>query len=457
MLNSVRIGNVKNNLLSRLNRFKVEMLIGFALAFISQTQIRFMHVPFGLGELILMMLICASAYVNIRTGAWRDIKKASYKHVYINAFPFILLFITILSSLVWISKYQPVNIAYMKHNLASYLFCAFSFVFFLQRTLTLRIVALSFVFILLALLCLEFFMVPSTDYFYCGIRLRGLSENPNQLAFYLLLAPIILVNAYKMKMLTPYVFLPLFILMGFLIYFIHSSAYFVGYFAALVVFLGCLFFYHLNISRAMKRNISIICILLLALGLGYVIFQHHTVTPKHGTDASIQKAFSAKSFAIASPPSDAPITTTDMTSIGNIKASSQRPLIDFDSEASVRFQLWTEAIQTVALSPFIGLGAGAGVLAVGTGNFSEVHNQFLDLSVQSGLIGLLLYLVFLCCILSPLIRRKENMMPLLMYTTVLVFSFFHFIYRQPVFWFYLAYILQITDLPKTNKKREDKG
>ena len=111
--------------------------------------------------------------------------------------------------------------------------------------------------------------------------------------------------------------------------------------------------------------------------------------------------------------------------------------INEGGQASDRFSLWINGVRAFSYSPVVGWGPGAhsGVNAPFSG--MECHNTFVDWLTVSGTLGELALVGLLLWVLAKAVRARTVALS----TGVVVlmsFSSFHYVLRQPVFWFYLV-------------------
>lgn len=104
-----------------------------------------------------------------------------------------------------------------------------------------------------------------------------------------------------------------------------------------------------------------------------------------------------------------------------------------------RLRLWKEAGTSVASHPFLGVGLGNYPLAVKpSAGYREpiyAHNLFLDIAVETGLVGLFLFSVLLFfCIVSLWRRWREDasLFHLALFSSLILFSV-HAIFENPLF------------------------
>ena len=106
----------------------------------------------------------------------------------------------------------------------------------------------------------------------------------------------------------------------------------------------------------------------------------------------------------------------------------------------IRVGLITNAIASVNLSPIFGFGAGAstGITDIFLGR--EAHNHIADILMMSGYFGLLMYFLMMFFITIQILNSKNDLL-LAAFIVINIVSMFHFSLRQPLFWFYLIFIL----------------
>jgi hypothetical protein len=126
--------------------------------------------------------------------------------------------------------------------------------------------------------------------------------------------------------------------------------------------------------------------------------------------------------------------------------------IELDTQSYERFNRWIYALKIYLEYPHVilfGLGPGgygpgfdstfldyvdfsSGVEISGT----EFHNSFLDFMTSFGILGLLVFYVFIKRNLGNLFITPE-------FYGLIAFSMFHLVYRHPIFWLALIFALQI--------------
>lgn len=423
-------------------KYKKELLIGFALVLISQSRLRFAGMPIGLGELLLAIMMLYGVF--LKPFLYKATQRKGHCAVdflsaipnrlekkYITYFGFIFLLAVVLSSLGSFPIYQVVHFHYLKHNILAYAFVAFVFYYFLKSDIDFLVTALFFSTFMLFILCCEVLFLSTDVVFYYGARLIGLSNNPNQLAVAVLMLPLFITHCRKFKIISRLTFQIVFFLTLLTGYLVHSSALCVAYVGMLVAFVF-LFLHKCQQSKLMVFLAVVLILLVLIAGIHYQEYVMRCVDILRDNLAfDINKFSNGVQNVVVE---DAVETTT-------LDRVLLTPAFSFGNEGNVRMALWGQAISLLLDNPLFGLGAGAGVFKESTQLFSEAHNSFLDLGIQSGFVGVGLYVVFLALILMQIIKKKDSVV-LLMFIGLLVFSLFHFTLRQPIIWFYLAYMLQ---------------
>jgi hypothetical protein len=135
------------------------------------------------------------------------------------------------------------------------------------------------------------------------------------------------------------------------------------------------------------------------------------------------------------------------------RPTSQGDTLDWEKvQIRTRAGLWRSGLEVVGRSPLVGFGpgrhAGIGVPFQG----EEAHQSFVDLATMGGIPAALLLAWILWSAASP--RRRmgpEGYAACIVIAAITMFACFHFMVRQPVFWFYivLASALSQSDIEAT--------
>ena len=238
-------------------------------------------------------------------------------------------------------------------------------------------------------------------------RLSAWSSNPNQLA--LLICPLPLFSGYlAMSCQTigcrlgyTALFLPLL----FLGYLTGSDALFVAWFSSftLVIFLKSL-----QLAGASRinylRSVTVKLIVLILLVTSLVI-----------------------AFTVAT------------------ELYSERILdsLNTGNQASDRLMLWQHGVDAILFSPIVGLGPGAYSGLMAPFSSTEAHNSIIDWGMNTGTLGMILLLF---AYVTVLIRsRAQSLLLFGAVLSLLVFSLFHHVLRQPLFWLYI--IVAMVSMP----------
>ena len=117
---------------------------------------------------------------------------------------------------------------------------------------------------------------------------------------------------------------------------------------------------------------------------------------------------------------------------------------DHEGEAQIRFSLWSEAIERGFESKLLGFGPGGHLVHTAykrepPPNF-EAHNTYLDLFTQGGVLAVLSVLgLMISGLMAPLKAKRAALTTLAV--GLMIFSTFHLIVRLPIFWFAIALCL----------------
>jgi O-antigen ligase len=119
-----------------------------------------------------------------------------------------------------------------------------------------------------------------------------------------------------------------------------------------------------------------------------------------------------------------------------------------NGQGDTRLTLWKEAYAKGMESVFVGYGPGPHLTAKSfkrpPPDKFEAHNTFLDLLTQGGVLGVLAFCGLIgAAIHGGLQARAPTLVALC--CGLLIFSLFHFVVRQPIFWFALALCLLEAD------------
>jgi O-antigen ligase len=109
-----------------------------------------------------------------------------------------------------------------------------------------------------------------------------------------------------------------------------------------------------------------------------------------------------------------------------------------------RFELWNSGIQAIAASPVVGFGPGHFSGYFGPFEHMEAHNSFIDWGASTGLAGLLIYLGLLAWVLGRALQSGETEL-VGMLVAVVMTSVFSYLLRQPDFWTAVVLVLVLSE------------
>ncbi|KST63637.1 O-antigen ligase family protein [Mastigocoleus testarum] len=126
-------------------------------------------------------------------------------------------------------------------------------------------------------------------------------------------------------------------------------------------------------------------------------------------------------------------------------------LYNKNSQGSLRVTLWTNGIIAMLHSPLFGLGPGphSGETLDSLGTI-ESHNTFVELASASGIIGLIALIALLVWITSKAWRSGSIVMNAA-FISLMGHSLFHYVLRQPIFWFDLFAIATLSSVTDSSK------
>lgn len=125
-----------------------------------------------------------------------------------------------------------------------------------------------------------------------------------------------------------------------------------------------------------------------------------------------------------------------------------------------RTVIWTAGLEVLIASPVAGVGAGAFGYAVEDhlGAFASAHNTFLSVAVDSGLIGLFLFLLLLATALaSALAASRHRAISLILFASLLVAMLPSTAEAEKATWFILALLAAARPIVLTNAEAEAAG
>lgn len=315
--------------------------------------------------------------------------------------------------------------------------------------------------------------MQSTVWYMYPLKIQGFSDNPNQIAFlsvvgmsYLVADEVMSRRCDRMTMLAAFSCG----LAGFLS---SSSAFTLAFIAVTLVAIVALWLQRSHetqivnrpapvlservITKYIQGAMSMLPRTLIMLSTAKIAELVLRFALYFAADASraLKIAVAAIWAIFAVPHSTPPVTAG---SSQQTTASVIKDYMDGDAgQGTTRLALWRLGIETAKDSPIVGLGPGAHIpfqQATGTERY-EAHNTLVDILVVSGIVGV----GVLGAIVLMLARHAYETRTLALFSVltvpVLLFSMFHFVGRQPLFW--ITFVLAAYVLPARTKPAEAAG
>lgn len=366
----------------------------------SFTKIRIPNMSIGVSEVLLLISIILSFFKIIFTS----------KLYYNDARWFILLWSLTFPCLLagiftHITIVHPVDPVSLSHDGIAFIFCFFSIALFWLAEIDSRDTLLkilksvyhysSLVFTLMLLLVLLGLDIPVYSlYDSYNIRFTGLSLNPNQLALFVL--PLFFFGEYlykTKKSIIYYLWMIPIVSIGFLT--LSDSLYLAwGIFAGIYY----MFFkkYSNNTQKDIFIRISFILILILSLVVVVSVLYDYYESISSGS-----------------------------------------------SQGSERINRWSNALRAILISPLWGYGPGSFSGTTGIWQSQEAHNTVIDWTLSTGIFGVIFLLGYWFLIFVTLLKYKQNAL-LMSFFGLFLFTMFHYVLRQPVYWFYTLILLGLS-------------
>ena len=121
----------------------------------------------------------------------------------------------------------------------------------------------------------------------------------------------------------------------------------------------------------------------------------------------------------------------------------------------IRYALWKNGWEAIKVSPIFGLGTGAFSGVDDPFRGMEAHNTFIDFGTNTGLLGLMIYLLLILWTAWLAWRRNEYVL-FAGIITITLYSTFHFVLRHPLYWFYLILVISICTNEESSPRRQEK-
>jgi O-antigen ligase len=409
-------------------------LLALGIVLTTASQLRLPAVPLGFGEACLVLWLALASLRLAASGSIRNARAVLRIGAFWACFAFALSVGTCLAFLN-----QELDPATMLHDAIAYLLVAaitclitatISADGSLRQTEWLLIAFWNTALVLQLAMGWGVISLPSVDPWYWD-RFRGWAENPNQVALYCaVFAPLSLALALSSKGL--------------------------GRIAALF---SCLLTF--TVGRLTKSDTFLIA-MVAAIALFLVLrLRTWLISPEHRfgllfamavfvTIAAVPLLLSLTPYAVA--------TADDVESLA-ISLAKDRGGEATKRTATLRLQLWSDALYRGLESGSLGLGPGPHLERPNVSNRQalpkpfEAHSTLLDVFTQGGLLGVIAVCGLFASTFVLVLRARLDALAAGI-AALAIFSISHFILRHPIVWFALALslILGSTHVPSSHAR-----
>jgi len=393
--------------------------IATAIVLTTATQLRFAG-PIGLGEIMLAIWLAVAGFRVLQSSQYYFITPTTRVFFWF----WIVAYISLIGGFITAEFMQLASAEYM-HNavalLLMFIFCiVFSFTVSSQTNLNQILLAiLSLSIVPLTILLIFPTLVPWLNPLYGGVRFVGWAENPNQLALLLNLFPFFACYLFRQShngwmKLWCFVLFSASLIMGWQT---DSDALYAGW------------------------GVGALLLLLLMLYQGYSTFakklinreKYHALMPAI-TSLFILCAIFASTLIFHETISDGVEYFVNNT-YNQVNSSNQ--------QIDGRFALWSNGLAAIDRSPLFGLGPGPHSGLRQPFSELEAHNSFIDWASNSGLVGLISYIALLGWIGWNIWCSRFKVLGTGL-AALLIFTCFHYVFRQPIFWLDLLAIAKLS-------------
>lgn len=378
-------------------RMKIKMpsryvLLGISLALMLQTNYRIADL-IGVGEILAMVYF---ALVLVIQGQFNRLLKVrrlnNFTGFYVACVALIITPVTLLS----FSSDTP-GLSF--RDLISYYFICGILLTLPSEKEDIHVIIVTFLVVLFATICFHYLWGDSSAYYYA--RFTGGAKNPNQLATYLVVA--VLLAAFLQNIIYRIVIVLLSAFFGIAS---ASDAYLVFLLVSTASFITLTILPHRHMFYALPLIIFLIYISTIYFELLDILFQQWSIA----------------------------------------------------DQGDSRTQLYISALNAWISTPFSFIfGNGAGSFSGLENPFerAEAHNTALDLATIGGIFGLILFpTIPLWILFRSLVKNYKFASSI--FIGMMLFSLFHFVGRQPIFWVSIVLYAQLTQL-KWNLKPSGKA
>jgi len=397
--------------------FDVNLLIALALVASTFTQLRFPGVPVGFSDVLFLSYIGYSflAIVYTYNSGYSYSVLQPTRATLLPVVMFFLAFVFLMVAGTLFSTITQVNTGLLPyHNLFAFFYLAILFLFIFIRgdidiSLTARYTAIVLALVVSIMVVTSLFTrdVIGIDLYYLWTdRLMLLTKSPNHLADFI--APLPFLLLYFLFNGKSKVSQGLIVILVILVLLAGVMSQSKATLLAWIVAMSFLLFKVISSSAYTRYIVGFITILLLLI---FFIFQNE-----------FNNLFFHGAKNILDSGSSLPLNKGILYDI------------------HIRTGLIYNAIELANLSPIFGYGAGASTGITGPFLGREAHNNIADILMISGYFGLLAYLLVMFFIAIQIVNSKKDLL-LAAFIVITLVSLYHFQLRQPLFWFYLIFIL----------------
>ena len=393
-------------------------LLAFGIVLTTASQLRLPAVPLGVGEVCLVLWLALASLRVASSGRICNARALLQISAFWACFAFAL---SVGTCLAFLSK--ELDLDSMLHDAIAYLLVAAITCLMvatmeaeadLRQTEWFLVVFWNVALVLQIALGWSIISLPSVDPWYWD-RFRGWAENPNQVALYCaVLTPLSFSLALSAK----------------------GLGRIAGSFSCLLSFF---------VGRLTKSDTFLIAMVTATVLFVMLRLRTWLTAPEHRfglrfpvavfvTIATVPLMVSLAPYAVA--------TADDIESMA-ISLAKDRGGEATQRTASLRLQLWEDALHRGLESASLGLGPGPHLEKPNVANDKllptpfEAHSTLLDVFTQGGLIGVIAVCGLLASIFILALQAKLDALAALM-AALAIFSISHFILRHPIVWFALA-------------------
>jgi O-antigen ligase len=140
-------------------------------------------------------------------------------------------------------------------------------------------------------------------------------------------------------------------------------------------------------------------------------------------------------------------TGTVHQTCSGVTGTAQKYGWESHAQVCARFCLWINAIEKIKSAPLTGYGPGSHSGISSPNEAQEAHNTLLDWGTQTGVFGIAAMLAWMLWILWMVVQRKRYELAGML-IGLYIFSMFHIVARQPLFWIIPVFALALAEAPR---------